>query len=318
MRVKRLVTASAIGGLFALGIAAPSQASLTTFCDGVAEDVSVPGDLVVASGDNCELTNVTIDGDVTVRADATILLEDSSVAGALRVRDNGFANVVETDIQGATRLNEAFGVYSENSAHERNVVGNDSEFYYTLGSSHSRNVNVTNVETFLETSWVERGVEADGGLLVDVYDSVIEGAVSIAGTEMGSVFCLSEVDGDATFTGNDELLQIGGDSPVSDCGFNVFGGSLTMTGNTADASITGNVIRGDLVCSDNSPAPIIEDNRVRGERNCETGNPVVLSSPMRSGDVEAFETRKDEVLDEIDDRIADGEKSAAAAGHAFD
>lgn len=89
MRYRKIGLMAALAGLGIMIGAVPSQAALTTFCEGVASDVTVPGDLVVARGDSCELTNVTIQGDATVRADANLLLTDAAVDGQLRVFNNG-------------------------------------------------------------------------------------------------------------------------------------------------------------------------------------------------------------------------------------
>lgn len=318
MRLKRLILAAAGGGLVAVGFVVPSDAGLTTFCDGVASDVTVPGNLVVAKGDTCELDNVTIAGRATVRPDANLLLTDSVVEGALRVRNNGFASVIETEVNGATRLNQAFGVYSEDSTHHRNVVAKDSIFYTTLGSTHGRDIRATNVETFLESSRVSRNIAAENAVLTDVHDTVVEGSLSVAGGEIGSVICLSEIDGDATFTGVEDLLQIGGQTPVVDCGFNVFGASLTLTGNTADTTVTGNVVRGDLVCSDNDPAPVLNNNRVRGEVACDTASAATFSTRSSTDAADKVADRKLEVAEKIEQRVEDSKKAADDAGHAFD
>ncbi|WP_166353956.1 hypothetical protein [Phytoactinopolyspora limicola] len=318
MRLKRLILMAVGAALIAVGFAVPSQASLTTFCNGVASDVTVPGDLVVRAGASCELTNVTINGNATVRADANLLLDDSTVQGNLRVNADGFASLVDSHVAGNTRLVGAYGVYSEGSVHELNVVATDSEFFYTLGADLQRNVTSTNAETFLEESWVSRNVTSEGSYLTDLHDSVVEGNVSVTGAELGSVVCLSEIDGDASFTGNTGLVQIGANGPVQDCGFNVFGGDLTLTGNQADSFVSNNVIRGDLVCSDNSPAPVVSDNRIRGAENCDTSAAAALSSRSSRALATAAADRKDEVLDAIEAKVADGEKAAAEAGPAFE
>jgi hypothetical protein len=318
MRLKRLALMTAGTALIAVGLAVPSQANLTTFCDGVASNVTIPGDLVVRADASCELTNVTINGNATVRAEGSLLLTDSTVEGNLRVNVDAFASLAESHVKGTTRLVEAFGVYSEDSTHDLNVVATDSEFYYSLGSAHGRNINSTNVETFVESGWVSRNVDSDGGYLTDLYDTVVEGNLSVAGAELGSVVCLSEIDGDATFTGNGGLLQLGAQAPVQDCGFNVFGGNVTVTGNNADGFISDNVIRGDLVCSDNSPAPVLSGNRVRGDEQCDAAAAAALSKRSGAQAAETSQDRKREVLEAIEERVAESEEAAEEAGPAFD
>lgn len=318
MRLKRLILTATGGAMIAVGFAVPTQAALTTFCEGVASDVTIPGDLVVRAGDSCDLTNVTITGNATVRADANLLLTDATVQGTLRVNDNGFASVVDSQVNGVTRLSGAYGIYSEASTHDLNVVATDSEFYYTLDTVHERNVTGSNVETFLESSRVARNVTTEGGLLTDLTDSVVEGNVSVAGAEIGSVICFSEIDGDATFSGNSSLVQIGGQEPVTDCGFNVFGGTLALTGNTADVVVSGNVVRGDLVCSDNDPAPVVSDNRVRGEVQCDDAAEAARRSMSSSAASAEVQSAKADTLKAIESRTEAGEDAADDAGPAFD
>ncbi|TDD71583.1 hypothetical protein E1262_05385 [Jiangella aurantiaca] len=319
MRYRKIALTAAAAGLMAVGFAAPSQAALTTFCDGVAADVTVPGDLVVAANKSCELTNVTINGNVTVRADANLLLDGSTVNGNVRVLANGFGDLVGTSVTGTTVLNAAYGVYTEESALGNNVTSTDSGFFYSVGSNHARSVTSTNGETFIESGWVSRNLATTGDTLTDVYDTVIEGTYSVTGAEQGAILCLSEVDGDATFSGTpgdmQAILQIGASAPLTGCGFNVFGGDLSVTDNMAESYVSDNVVRGDLTCSGNTPATVAENNRVRGEDNCESAMAAASARSSMRSDVAA--DRKAEVKADAEARSEVAEDAAEAAGPAF-
>ncbi|WP_026875934.1 hypothetical protein [Jiangella gansuensis] len=314
MRYRKIALTTAAAGLMAIGFAAPSQASLTTFCDGVAADVTVPGDLVVAAGKSCELTNVTVNGNVTVRADANLLLDGATVNGNVRVLANGFADVVGTEVTGNTVLNGAYGAYTEGSTLASNVTATDSGFFYSVDSSHARNVTSTNGETFIESGWVTRNLATTGDTLTDVYDTVVEGTVAVTAAEQGSVFCLSEVDGNATFSGNGEILQIGASAPLTGCGFNVFGGDLNVTDNTGEAYVSDNVVRGALTCSGNASL-VADNNRVRGEENCEASAAAAAARSAVRSDVAA--DRKAEVRADIEARTEVASEAAVEAGPAF-
>jgi len=316
MRYRKIALTAAAAGLMAVGFAAPSQAALTTFCDGVAADVTVPGDLVVAAGKSCELTNVVINGNVTVRNDANLLLDGSTVNGNVRVNTNGFADVVATSVTGTTTLVAAYGTYAEDSTLGNNVTATDSGFFYSVGSDHARSVTSTNGETFIESGWVTRNLATTGDTLTDVYDTVIEGTYSVTGAEQGGVLCLSEVDGDASFSGSGEILQIGASAPLTGCGFNAFGGDLSITGNSADVYVSDNVIRGDFNVSDNTGTVTAENNRVRGEDN--SGAAAAARSSLRSAtpsDVAA--DRKAEAKADAEARSEVASDAAEAAGPAF-
>lgn len=316
MRYRNIAITAAVTGLVGLGFAAPSHAGLTTFCDGVASDVTVPGDLVVRAGDSCELTNVTINGNATVRADANLLLDGSTVNGNLRVNDNGFVDAIDTEVTGNARLVTAYGAYTEGSTIGGNVNATDSGFFYSVGSDHAKNVSSTNGETFLENSWVTRNLTTEGDALTDVYDTVVERDVSVSGATQGSVFCLSEVDGNASFSGNGDLLQIGASAPLTGCGFNVFGGDLSVTDNTGEAHVSDNVVRGDLTCSGNDPLPVVENNRVRGNVDCESAEAAAGIQQRRA--ISQADDRKAEVKADIEARAKAGSEDAEDAGNAFE
>ena len=320
MRYRNIAITAAVTGMVAIGFAAPSHAGLTTFCDGVASDVTVPGDLVVRAGDSCVLTNVTINGNATVRADANLLLDGSTVNGNLRVNDNAFVDAIGSEVTGNARLVTAYGAYTEDSTIGGNVNATDAGFFYSVGSNHAKNVSSTNGETFLESSWVTRNLTSEGDALTDVYDTVVERDVNVSGATQGSVFCLSEVDGNASFSGNADVLQIGASAPLTGCGFNVFGGDLSVTDNTGEAFVSDNVVRGSLTCSGNDPLPVVEGNRVRGDVDCESADAAASMQSRASGLAEArkAEDRKAEVKADIDARAKAGSDDAEEAGNAFE
>jgi len=224
MRYQRIVLttialiALATGSVVA---AEPSEADLVTSCTGTASNVTVPGDLFVPAGRSCELTSVVVNGNTTVRAGANLLLTGSTLNGSLTVQADGFASASGATVTGATRLNTAFGAFSENSSFGGNVVAADSGFFYSLGSSLQA-VTSSNGETYLESVRMSRNLTTAGDLLTDVYNSVVQGTVSVTAASMGSVLCVSEIDGNASFSGSGAgaggILQVGASAPLTGCG----------------------------------------------------------------------------------------------------
>lgn len=313
MRYRKIALTAAAAGLMAVGFAAPSQAALTTYCDGTGADVTVPGDLIVAAGKSCELTNVIINGNVTVRADANLLLDGSTVNGNVRLVANAFADVVGTTVTGVTTQQGGYGIYAEDSNLAGNVAATDSGFFYSVGTEHAR-LTSTNGETFVESGWVRTNLTTTGDTLTDVYDTVVLGTASVTNTEQGSVFALSEVDGNATFSGNAEILQVGASEPLTGGGFNVFGANLTVTDNTADVYVSDNVVRGNFVLSGNTGVVVTENNRVRGE----DGSAAAAASSARSATPsEVAAERKASAKADAEARSAEAEAEAAASGEAF-
>jgi hypothetical protein len=268
----------------AVGVAGPAQAGLVTSCTGTASDLTVPGDLFVPAGQSCELTNVTVTGNTTVRADADLILTSSSLAGTLTVAGNAFADLEGSTVAGVSRLNGAFGLFSHGSTLTGNLTVTDSGFAYSVESSFGGNINSTNGETYLQSGRLARNLSTTGDLLTDLHDTVVEGRVTVSGTALGSVVCTSEVDGDTSFSGAAAagVLQLGAPGPADVCGFDVFAGGLTVTGNHAPATISDNVVRGAVACTDNDTTPTGSDNRLRGGATGQCADLLLASTADRA------------------------------------
>jgi hypothetical protein len=304
--------AGAVAGAAALAL--PASAALVTSCVGEASDVTIPGDLFVPAGESCDLTNVVVNGNTTVRAGANLMLAGATLNGALTVQADGFADILSTSVGGATRLNSAFGLYSEKSTLTGNVTVTSSGFFYSLGSSLA-SVTSTDGETYLESVRLARNLTTTGDLLTDVYNSVVQGTVTVTGASMGSVLCVSEVDGSTAFSGNGSgpgaVLQIGASAPLSGCGFDVFGANLALTDNTAPSYVSDNVVRGSLVCTGNSTAPVGTSTRIRGQVTGQCAAPAAAAAtPTVAGD------RGNALLDRIHARNSTGHTTAAKTGRA--
>ena len=321
MRYRRItfslvaVAAAAVG---AVAIASPASAGLVTSCIGSADNVIVPNDLFVPAGESCELTNVTINGNTTVKAGADLVLNGSHLNGTLTVQSNGFGNVIGTTITGATTLASAFGVYTENST-LNTVVVNNSGFFYSLGSSVA-NITSTNGETYLESVRLARNLSTTGDVLTDMNNSVVQGTVTVATASQGSVVCLSEIDGDASFSGSGAaaggIIQVGASAPLAGCGFDVFAANVSVTDNVAPSYVSDNVIRGNLTCTGNNPATVGSSTRIRGQASGQCAAAPAALAPNKASADAASGSRKAGLTTKIKSRTSVGVTSAARAGHA--
>jgi hypothetical protein len=324
MRYRHItLTVVAAATLVATGVVTtPASAALVTSCTGTASNVTVPNDLFVPAGKSCELTNVTVNGNTTVRAGANLVLTTSSLNGTLTLQSDGFANAAGSTVTGATKLNSAFGAYTENSDLNGSVVVTGSGFFYSLGSRLSA-VTSTNGETYLESARLAKALTTSGDVLTDVYNSVILGGVTVSGASLGSVMCVSEVDGNASFsTGSaDGVLQIGASAPLAGCGFNVFAGNLAVTDNTAPSYVSDNVVRGTLVCTGNTPATVVGSTaRVRGQISGQCGAAQAAARSAAKSALTADPTagadRKADLAAKADSRTTEGTAEAVQAGPA--
>ncbi|MEJ5944819.1 hypothetical protein WDZ17_05865 [Pseudokineococcus basanitobsidens] len=339
-------TLIAAGGVVAVAPTAFSASGLTTRCNGTAAGVTVPGTLVVPRGAACDLTDVTVTGDVRVAAGADLVATTSSFQGRVTVAEDGFVGLVDTEAAGRVVSRQGFGVSLEGSTAEsvvnRAVDGSDvlSVVYLEDGSAISGNVSSTTGELLLSSSSVGGSLTGDGTVYTDVIDSVVDGGLSVMDNAEGGVFCESEVYGDAMYTGNMSVLQLGADGPVEVCDMaSVWGGDVTVSDNMAEILVDQNIVRGTLSGEGNDPAPTVGDsNRVRGGLGGQFAAPAeadaqvapqelqksvarMAASPMAAEvaeepTVETVTERQADTVAQLDARQAKAEAKAVAAGPA--
>lgn len=301
----------------ALG-AGSASAALTTFCDGEASDVTVPGDLRVAKDTSCVLTGVTVEGEIRVQSGGDLLVTDSSIADRVVVQADGYFDATGTDIGGNVVSQGGYGVYLDDSTVAGSYVGREGEdadpFLYSYDSSIEGRVTVAQGLVHLETVTVGGHVTSENTLYTDILDSTLSRSLTVTGTTEGSALCGSEVDGDAIFTGNGGV-QIGTGGSLIDCeDGNYLGGDLTISDTTDGADVSDSIIRGDLAGEGNSPAPTGADNRVRGES---TGQFAELAPAARTMSAQATaEDHQDELDGKRAERRGAAEKAAELSGPA--
>lgn len=290
----------AAGGIVTM--TAPANAAFTTTCVGSGGEVTVPGDLVVPAGQACDLSGTTVDGNVRVAKGADLVAEGATVTGNVVVAEDGYLGLVDATVAGRVVSNSAFGVTLETSTVNGNYVGRavegsdvQSALYVEDDSRIGGRVDVSTGEVLVSGSWVDGSLTTDGARYTDIIDSVLLGSLSVMDNVEGAVFCDSEVDGDAVYTGNQYVLQIGADGPVEVCeGASVWGGDVTISDNAGDIRVSNNIIRGDLAGTGNDPAPRGSDNRVRGDISgqFEELAPVEDDAPLQAPSQAATATMK--------------------------
>ncbi|NNG34269.1 hypothetical protein [Nakamurella aerolata] len=324
--MRKAILSAATAGVVAIGAGItfsvlPAQAALVTYCDGEASSVTVPGDLAVAKGKSCTLSDATVNGNVRIAADANLLLSNSTVNGNTTVASNGYLSADTVTFTGVVSSNSGFGVDSIASdlqgGYRGKVVTGGTEEGYLLASDGTKvkNIVVTTGIVDLSDSTVAGVVSNTGGDLVDVRNSVINGALTVASTANGSVVCDSEVYGAAAYDGNGSAVQLGTGS-VSPCtSSNYFDKDVTISNTKGSVEVNDNIIRGNLSGDGNDPAPTGAGNRVRGEVSGQFADlqPAAakaqarMALPQRAAEAKAGNAK----------RAASAEKAAVAAGPAF-
>ncbi|WP_341854450.1 hypothetical protein [Brachybacterium sp. GPGPB12] len=321
--LSRSVTLLSAAALAAAGIAATAgsaSAALTTRCDGEASSVTVPGDLVVAKGKSCVLTDVTIEGEVRVQAGADLLITDSSVDGRVLVRGDGYFDASTSEIAGNVVSNGGYGVYLDESAVDGNYNGRAAEgaspFLYSYDSSITGRVNVAQGLVHLSGNTIGGNVTSENSEFTDILDSTVAGNLTVTGATEGTTFCAGELDGDATLTGNAGVRLGSGGQKITCEGATYFGGDVTASDNTDGVDVTDTIIRGDLTGEGNDPAPTGSENRVRGELGGQfvdlqpaAQRRALMTQSAPADNAEELDTQREE-------RRAEAEKAAEQAGPA--
>lgn len=298
--------------------ASPAAAALTTYCSGTGGAVIVPGDLIVAAGNSCELDGTTITGDVTVRAGANLLTDQATIKGDLVVRADGFAGLERSTVAGDLRAQAAYGVFVTGSDLGGTVNARRSGFLYSHGTVHAGQVVSNEGATLLESSWISDQVRTNGDEFADLFDTVVVGEVRIAEPVAGVAVCATEIDGTTRITGATGPVGVGADSSGAACGSVVFAADVHLNGNTGGVTLADTVVRGRLACADNTPGPVGENVRVRGKA---TGQCQDLSGPENAAESLAtqpsVEDRRTAVTERIEERTGAAEEEALEAGPAF-
>lgn len=311
-------TALAVGGVTM--VAAPAHADLVTLCSGHGGAITLPTDLAVPAGKSCFLDGTVVQGDVTVRKGANLHIVGGEIQGEVIVQKDGYFDAQESSVDGRVVNRGSYGTYLEESsagAALRTVPvegGNTDGFAYVVDSS-VRNINAEVGSVYVAGSRVGGAVKADGVEYVDIYDSVVRGALSVTDPAIGGILCDSEVIGAATYSGGSGPIAVGAGETEGFCSsVNYVDGDLSVTGVSGGVYIDNNIVGGDLVTSGNNPTAQIGDaNRVRGGILTEE---IALRS-FSASVVEEFEAHEEQLAEEVEQARAETIDEAMAAGPAF-
>jgi hypothetical protein len=315
MKARSALTVAVVVASATVAVAMPASAGLTTYCEGEAGAVNVPGDLRVASTKSCVLDGTTVSGTVTVEAGANLVITGGAFTGNVTVLDDGFFDAKGTELKGSLTATDGYGFFlsgTKSGAIRVQSSQHPERGTYAYLNAATVNGDLTSGvgEVFAQDSTLNGSVSGTGVAYVDLVNSVVGNNLSVTGAALGSVFCASEVYGDATYTNNEGVLQLGGSGPVVGCDqASYWDGNLTVSGNHSDTQVSNNIIRGNLSGVDNDPAPTGTNNRVRGTTS---GQFVNLAAPAaaRSAAGGAHDRA------DVDSRRAEAKAEAEAAGPA--
>ena len=327
---RKILAITASAGLAvgsALIFASPASADLVTRCVGEGGAVTVPGDLVVPANQVCTLDGTTIQGDVRISKGADLVMNDVTVEGNVSAAENSYVEAVTSSVSGQVALRGAFGAYIDGTSVAGNVATRPTAavtqagFVLTNDAELGGNLISSAGEVLLETSELEGNLSSTGSYYTDVYESFVDGKVTVTGNELGGVFCAVAIEGVSSFADNAGVLQLGADGPNTACeGASYWGDGVSVTGNTGGVYVDNNIVNGDLALTGNAPvAQVGAGNRVRGEVTGESeewSGTSVDSQARTLARAEKPASRKDALENKIADRGADAEAESEAVGPA--
>ncbi|CAL9561912.1 hypothetical protein SUDANB121_04672 [Nocardiopsis dassonvillei] len=323
MKIRSSVAAAATAALAVGGItlmAAPAQADLVTLCSGHGGAITLPTDLAVPAGKSCFLDGTVIQGDVTVRKGGNLHILGGEIQGTVTVQQDAYFDASDTSVGGRVVNRGSYGTYLEESTaadalRAVPVEGAANDGFAFVVDSSVKNINAETGAVYVEGSRIGGAVKGTGVEYVDIYDSVVRGALTVTGAASGGILCDSEVIGAASYTDGAGPVAVGAGAQAGFCSsVNYIDGKLTVTGISGGAYIDNNIIGGDLVASGNTPtAQIGDNNRVRGDILTQE---VALRS-FSTAVVEEFEAHEGDLVEEVEAARAETVDEAMAAGPAF-
>ncbi|MEV4318913.1 hypothetical protein [Actinocrispum sp. NPDC049592] len=270
MKARSVLVVAASVACTALGVfAVPASAGLTTFCEGEAGAVTVPGDLRVAATKSCVLDGTIVTGTVTVEPGANLVITGGNFQREVMLQDDAFFDAKGTTFGSTVTAVDAYGFYladtkSGNVKVSANQHPDRGTYAYLNTATVNGELNSSVGEVYAENSQLG-SVTGTNVSYVDLISTVVNQNLTVSGARLGGVFCAGEVYGNTSYTGNQGALQIGADGPIASCGqASFFNGNVTASGNTGGVTVSNTIIRGNLAGVDNDPAPAGENNRVRG------------------------------------------------------
>lgn len=314
-----LTVALAVAGA-TLGVVTPASAGLTTFCEGDAGAVTVPGDLRVAATKSCVLDGTTVTGTVTVEPGANLVVTNGNFLKEVVLQDDSYFDAHGTTFASTVTATDAYGFFLAGTTSGTvkvapNLHPDKATYSYFNGAKVHGDINTTKAEVYAEGVTVDGNVSGTSPSYVDVINSVVNKDFAVSGAPLGSVFCANEVYGNTSYTGNTGTLQIGADGPIATCAeASFFNGNVTISNNTGGVNLGNTIIRGNLDGTGNDPAPTGSGNRVRGT----TGGQFVNMAPSATAAkrMAAKSTQQRDSAAKLEERKAQAVAAADAHGPA--
>src|SRR4051812_1405871 len=232
--MKRLVSVFAVVSVSTVAVVAASAApafAAGIYCNGLMTG-SIPGHVIVRSGDTC-------------------ILEEANVAGNVNVRPGGALEVLGSQLTRSNiTANAPAGLYIDRSTIGANVtikrlMTSSGEFPNAIcGSTIGGDLTFSNSNP--ETTFTIGGGGDGGGAAPAFQDG--EGGCSP-----------NNIHGSVILNNNQGRFELLG---------NQVGANVVASSNNGGGEISGNTIMGSLICASNSPPLFVSQNSVVGHDHC--------------------------------------------------
>lgn len=231
--------ASAVAVLVVAGgaIAVPAYAADLS-CSGDLGDVTVDGNLMVASGVDCILGGATVTGDIIVDADGWLDATSVTVGG----------DVVATDPYGVSL--DGTSVAGDISVYSIEPAG----FLYINDLTVGGSVAAGGLDVEIVDATIGGSVLTQEASYVDLIRTSVVGDVDIQDSDFGVSVSGAIVQGSVSVSGSSRDVLIGADSDgAADAFGNKIGGGLSLTDNTANLRVAGTTVYGAITLANNDP-----------------------------------------------------------------
>lgn len=206
-----------------------------------------------------DLGSATIDGNLTVPSGADCVLGGATVTGDIIVEADGWLDATSVVVGGSVIATDAYGVLLDGTSVSGDVVSysadTDFGFLYVYDLEVGGNIEAGGIDVEITDSTVAGSVSTQAASYVDFLRTSVAGDVSIDGSAYGVTISGAIVQGDVSVSNSQRDVLIGALADGSaDAWGNSIGGSLNLTGNSANLQVAGTTAYGSFVFADNDPA----------------------------------------------------------------
>lgn len=216
-----------------------------------------------------DLGDVTVDGNLTVASGTECVLGGATVTGNIIVEPDGWLDATSVEVGGDVIATDAYGVSLDGTsvAGDISVFSVDTRvgFVYVNDLQVGGDVAAGGVDVEVTDSSIGGSLSTIEANYVDLVRTSVTGEVSIDGSAFGVTVAGAIVSGSVSVSGSSRDVLIGANADgTADAFGNTIGGGLTLSDNTANLRVAGTSVFGALTLSGNDPVAALGAGNTAG------------------------------------------------------